>query len=431
MKSVVAFLAVAFVALTAQAQGTSGPNSTAAVADASTFGALGDGKTDDTASLQRALDSGKRIRLAPGHTYVVSSRLVIPSAGGLISDGTGEVLARAAGFDNTDPSPHAHYQKNSEVIDASGSIRAPFTPAKNVEIRGIKLRYESTEGRVVDAIVARNVDGLLIDKMDISGFPVGAGIKVASITGNSAIRNNTIHDFSSNTNFLPSYPKSNAQLTAIEVDDDRINALGSKNLAITGNRISNITVGQLFLAAQGYQTDGINIENDAAQGTVIESNEISHTGEAIDNWGVRGRITNNTISDSYQFGIKLIHGASDNQVTHNTITRTGLAGIVLSGSKEGPHATQNNTVADNIVTDIDPDGAWAQHETSCIQLSDNNGTTWKAHDNVFLRNRLDPGKNGKWAVNVRNNSGGHNDFSQNPLGRRGVHGLMSKGDSPA
>ncbi|MFL6628827.1 MAG: right-handed parallel beta-helix repeat-containing protein [Burkholderiaceae bacterium] len=426
MNMLLSCLAFSIAAVSAHAQDSSAAN----VADASAFGAVGDGKSDDTANLQRALDSGKRIRLTPGRTYAVSSRLTIPSMGGLISDGTAEILALASGFDNTDPSPHAHYQKNSDVIDASGATTAPFTPARKIEIRGIKLRFEWTEGRVVDAIVARNVDGLLIDRMDISRFPVGAGIKVATITGNSAIRNNVIHDFSSNTNFLRAYPKSNAQLTAIEVDDDRINGRGSQNLAITGNRISNITVGPVFLAAQGYQTDGINVENDAATGTVIENNVISHTGEGIDNWGVHGRIANNTITDSYQFGIKLIHGASDNQVVHNTITRTGLAGILLAGSKEGPHATQNNMIADNSVTDIDPDGVWAEHETSCIQLSDNNGTTWKAQDNVFIRNRLDPGKSGKWAVNVRNNTGGRNDFSKNPMGRTGVRGLMSSGDSP-
>src|SRR6185295_2282872 len=242
----------------------------AAAVSAEGFGARGDGTADDTKPLQKALDSGKVVYLAPGRTYAVTSRLDVPSEGGMISDGTATILARAGGFTNTDPTGKGRYGPISTVISATGLTKPPFTPHKGIVIRGIKLRFEQTEGRYVDAIVARNVDTLTIVGIDISGFPVGTGIKVASIVGPSSISRNHIHDFHSNTDFSKAYPGSGPQITGIEVDNDRVNGVATRNLVIADNEIANLTVGPVFLAAHGYQTDGINVAHPDATGYRIE-----------------------------------------------------------------------------------------------------------------------------------------------------------------
>lgn len=398
------------------------------IVQASEFGALGNGVDDDTAALQRALNSGKPVFLAPGKTYSISSRLTVPSHGGILGDGTAEVVARSSGFTNADPTGRGRYRPHSNVIDASGSTSAPFVPKQNIVFRGFRLRYEWAEGRHVDGIVARNVEGLTVEHVDITGFPAGVGVRVASVRGKSSIVDNHIHDFSSNTVFVRSFPGSIPQLTAIEVDNDLVNGVGTMGLVIARNRIVNIVVGKTFNEAQGYQSDGINIASEHAERLLIEDNEISNTGEGIDHFGVNGTIRRNSIADSYQFGIKLIHGASHNIVSENTVLRSGLAGIVLAGSASAKHGTEFNTIADNIISELDPAGTWAPHDTSCIQLSDNNATVHKVRNNVIVRNRLLPGPNGMWAINRGANSGGNNDVQHNRFEGKGRRGLVSPGD---
>lgn len=399
-----------------------------APADVSEFGAVGDGVTDDTAALQRALSSGRPVRLGGNRTYALSRRLTVPSRGGLVGDGTATLVARAAGFASSDITVRGRYKADSSVIDASGMVVPPYTPNDGVTLRGFKLRYEWTEGRYLDGIVARNVQGLLIERVELSGFPIGSGIKVASVRGGSAIRDNVVRDFSSNTSFAARYAGAIPQITGIEVDNDRVNGIGTQGLSIARNRIANLTVGPVMRAAHGYQSDGINVASQHADGVVIEGNVISNVGEGIDMFGVRGRIRHNVVTDAYVFGIKLVHGASYNEVAFNRIERAGLAGIVLSGSASASQGTEHNKVTDNIVTDIDPHGVWAANETACIQLSDNRATVHTARHNRFSRNRLDPGRNGKWVVNVRNNSGGDNDFSDNDIRSDGRRGAIRAGD---
>ena len=393
----------------------------AGAVDVAEFGAVGNGSTDDTASLQRALNSGRLIILAPGRSYAVTSPLKVPANGGIVSDGTGEIFARASGFTNTDPTAAGRYRPTSTVIDASGMTTAPYTPNRNVTFRAFRLRFESTEGRSVDGIMARNVDGLVIDGVEISGFPAGAGIRLSSIVGQSAISNNRIRDFSSNTDFSKAYPGGRGQITGIEIDNDRING-DSRNIVISNNQITNLTVGPVFLAAHGYETDGINIH--AGTGHRVEGNRISTIGEGIDTYASSGTIINNVVTDSYIFGIKLIHGASGNTVTGNTVRRSGLAGIIVSGSADASQGTEKNTISNNTITEIDPNGAWAKSTTSCIQISDNRGTIHKARNNVFSGNILDPGKNGKWVINLAANTGENNSFPNNKLVRSGTRGWV-------
>ncbi len=394
----------------------------AGTASAADFGAVGDGSTDDTTSLQRALDSGKVVFLSPGKSYSVTSPLYVPTNGGILSDGTAEIFARASGFTNTDPTIVGRYRPTSKVIDASGMTTPPFIPHRNITLRGFKLRFESTEGRNVDGIVARNVADLTIDSVEISGFPAGSGIRVASIVGSSSISNNRIRDFSSNTNFSKAYPGSSAQINGIEVDNDRINGLDSRYLVISNNHIMNLTVGPIFLAAHGYETDGISIQS--GTGHKVEGNRIQNTGEGIDTFGSSGTISNNVVTDSYIFGIKLVHGASGNSITGNTITRSGLAGIIVAGSAHAKQSTEKNTISNNTIIDIDPDGAWAKNTTSCIQLSDNRGTIYKARNNVFSGNILDPGRNGKWAINLASSTGENNSFPGNHFVKSGTRGRV-------
>lgn len=371
------------------------------------FGAVGNGIADDTVAIQNALNTAKRVFLPGGGTYKVTTRLSVPSNGGIFSDGTGIIYAPAANFNNTSLSNK--YASNSAVIDASGLLVAPFTAKANVELKDFIIKSEVSGNRLVDAITARNVNGLNIDGVEIYGFPVGCGVRAASVIGDSVIKNCKIHDFTDNTNWGVG---TNPQITGIEIDNDRINSIGSKSIRILHNSIQNLTVGATFLAAHGYQTDGINLSHQDCQYFVISNNVIRTVGEGVDVFGQYGVISNNSVYGAYLFGIKLIHGARNNVVTGNDIISSGIAGITIAGSTFATDDTTKNVIIGNNIQGIDPNGAWSATSTSCIETTNNGGTTYKPRENLILGNVLNPAPNGKRAIN-RSSSGADNWFRNN------------------
>ncbi|HEU4986855.1 MAG TPA: right-handed parallel beta-helix repeat-containing protein [Rhizobiaceae bacterium] len=386
-------------------------------------GAIGDGASDDTTHLQAALDTGRRVWLTPGKTYKVTSRLTIPSGGGLISDGTAKIYAPAASFNNTDLNDN--YGDTAVVIDLSGETSGAFTANENVCCIGVEIYSDVQGGRLLNAIVARNVIDLDIRDNHIRDFPVGCGIKVASVRGNSRIEGNRIHDFTDDTDWGVGV---NPQITGIEVDDDRVNSIYSVALSIKGNRIAGLTVGSTFLAAHGYQTDGINIS--APSGSffhVIEGNRIANIGEGIDCWGWYCSIKGNTIQTPYYAGIKLVHTASYNAVQGNTILNAGAWGITISGSASVAGDLDGNVFTGNVIAGIDPNNLFAGvMGTGCINTDD--GALSKPTNNLFADNYLDPGTYGQYTIR-RASTGTGNTYRNNKERRSGALGWDGGGET--
>ena len=75
---------------------TSGP-----VVSVAQFGAVGDGKTNDTAAIQAALNyveaHGGTLNFVAGHTYIVSKSLVLNSADDFAIEGNGATIKMANG----------------------------------------------------------------------------------------------------------------------------------------------------------------------------------------------------------------------------------------------------------------------------------------------------------------------------------------------
>lgn len=361
---------------------------TVSVAD---FGAVGNGVADDTAAIQAALtaasvNGGGAVALGRGATYQVTSKINIPSNCGLIGDGTATIYAPAASFNNT--SLTTRYTSNSAVIDLSGQTSGPFTANANPFLINVKIQSQVSQGRCVDAVVVRNATSPLIMGCEIYGFPVGCGIKAASLSGESLFANNYIHDFLDNTTSWVGTPQS----TAIELDNDRINSVASAGVKIVNNEINKIQLGAAAVTAYGYQTDGINIAHPTTVDYVIEGNRIIDVGEGVDSYGERGVIAGNVITNSYGYGIKLIHGAAYNVIQSNTIYNTGISGIVLAGSNiVGVGNCTQNAITGNIVTNVDYLGVWAASTaTAGIKVDNSNGGyTSRVTNNLFSNNSLD------------------------------------------
>lgn len=357
---------------------------------------------DSTTALQYAINwsstNAKPVTLGgASYTYKITTALTCPG-GNLTVLGPGKLYLPSASFTNANPA--APYGSNAVGILCQ-SVTA--SPLENVTILGLRIEYQQTNGRIVNGIVARNIKNLNIAHNEISNFGMGAGIKVASITGNSSIDNNYVHDFTDNTGSGLAYTP---QITAIEVDNDRVDAAGSDGLRIIHNRIERIRGGAAFRAAYGSQEDGINVIGTHSAGTVarrlvIMGNDISDTGEGIDHQGDYSVISGNTIATCTVAGIKLIHGARHNTIDANTVRDSGIWGIgIFDGAIRGQ--TQYNNVMNNIIKGIDPDNLNAAFDPAAVQIN--------GEDGIFTGNLIYAGPNGKYGL--RSDGGGLRNFAK-------------------
>lgn len=389
------------------------------------YGAVGDGTTDDTAAIQAGLTAlsgtNKYLYLTNG-TYLISSALTVPTRTGLVGDGSAILYASSSGFSNTDPDTYG--TSTSTVLNLSGQTSSPYTPNYNQKIIGLKIRYQFLQGRVCNAIAARNCYNVDISYNEIYDFPLSKVIVVASLRGASKITNNYIHDITSNTVFSGyGYPERGfVNITGIDVDDDAItdgSLITSDDLLIFGNHIENLNHGATAIATYGNQADGINLQK--GNGIRVIGNKLVNSSEGIDTFSSGAYIAGNTVLDMTEFGIKLIHGADRTRVHGNKIQRAGLAGITVVGGLSSEGDVFGNIVSDNIINDIDPSNLHNGATTACIKL-ENQATTSVARDNYFVNNVLTPGTYGEYLI-VNNTSGDVNNvFDRNIITGAGTDG---------
>lgn len=363
---------------------------------------------DHYGTLQQALtvaqgNGGGAVWLTPGTRYTLTAQITIPARCGLMSDGTAEIYCPASVFTNT--SLATRYTSTSAAIDMSGLTSSPYTISTAPFIVGVRITSEVSDGRAVDAIVARNVKEVRIEKCEISGFPVGCGVRAASLVGGS-ICDNWIHDFTSATAW-----GSQPQITGIELDNDRINSVGSAGVRICRNSIKDLTVTGSLLSTYGYQTDGINLAHQTTNNCIVSDNFIDNVGEGIDVFGKCNTINGNTIRNAYIYGLKFIHGASFNSAAGGTIENAGLGGVVFAGSAvSGVGDTTRNAVSGITIRELNYNSAWTANSSAGISFVDNTGTAGKPVSNVVTGCTVSEGTLGKYGW--LDQSTGSNNFGE-------------------
>jgi hypothetical protein len=129
------------------------------------YGALGDGKSDDTVALQTALDTGRSVRLMPERSYLLRSRLRLSGTGITLSGG-GEIRI-APDFDI------------SADTDVNGThMRALFITGADVTISG--LRFDASRApkgsAVENGLIWSRAPGTIVKDCRFVGNPKGTSI---------------------------------------------------------------------------------------------------------------------------------------------------------------------------------------------------------------------------------------------------------------
>lgn len=383
------------------------------------FGPAGDGVTDDTAELQLALNTGKLVRLSPGKSYLISSTLIVPiGGGGFIAELDATIILANASFTNA--AKATRHGVTACGILIAGLTASPYTVGSGGTVRGVKIRMQTpVNGRVIVPIAARNAKDVQIVGNDLTGFGGGTLVALDSVVGNSRVQDNYLHDCTENGN---AFSDGTVQLTGVEVDQFRVNSVPSQGIAIHDNTIVGLTFGAAAFTAYGYQTDGININGSGSYRHNIHNNIIRNVGEGIDCFGQECVIANNVITETYLFGVKLIHGAVNNVISGNQIRTFGIAGVMLSSSVNG--GASNNLVSGNTVLDATPTAAQiASEDVACIKTYDpSSGVNLQPANNSILNNHCDIGSSGGEYGIYRGSYGSGNVFKGNHLVRAGTVG---------
>jgi hypothetical protein len=348
------------------------------------------GTTDMTSAIQSAVNflTGTGTPVTLNQTdYLTSSRVNVPSGTGLVGLPRARIIPSSTGFNCVDPSLVS--ASNSTVLDFSGDIIAPFTAATNQVLRNIDFIYPYVEGRVLDAVIARNCFNIRISGLEFYDFPVGILITGSTLTGSWAITDVTARRCRNNTAFGTG-TSANTQISIIEIDNDTINGVVSSPGLISG--ISGYTLGNRGAAqtAWGYQSDVVNIQK--GFGHIVTDIYGEDVGEVVDIFASECTGGNFVGIDTEASVLKLIHGASGNIFHGVSGTRNGYQTVSISEGNGGylAQATELNQVHGVRSSDVDPDNIYnAIYGTACVRF-DGGGLGVACRNNLVTGLVADP-----------------------------------------
>lgn len=345
--------------------------------------------------LNTALAAGVVYNLRPGEFYKIGCRIDVPSNGGLVCDSSRKptIYMPAANFTRANNLYATRYATNAVGIGIYGQTSGSYTPASNAILAGFMLQSEMNGDRNITGVAAQNARNLTLDDLEIFGFPLGLGINLQSVIG-ALLKAIWCHDFYSDT-VLAALATNAPNATGIMVGGDEINNIPSTGIVIDGYRLENIRNGPHFRSANGgEQSDGLNIAATSATVTAING-VISNVGEGIDCFGSDCIFNNTQMKDLYTFGLKFIHGAQRNKASNTSITNTGLAGVVMSGSSVANQDTAGNIVTSLTVENLNANGAWSSSDSAGVLIMDNGAVNCRPRDNQVRGAQIEPGAAGK------------------------------------
>ena len=403
------------------------------------FGAVGDGVTDDTAALQLAIDTAKRVFLTHNATYKITSELTLTADGsGIIGDGSQTIYLAAADWD---------YTTVSNVPTAASNIVAlkitnypTITAINDILLRDFKIESEVSDpagGRYVVGLWAGNVNNFKMERVEAFGFPASRVFQLDTVLGDSHVLDCYVHDCTTNRD---DYAPNNPLIHCLTIDSSRINNTPSDGVKIVNFRVEDCIFGATAIAEYNEQSDGINLNgagSDAAntysRNHMVINPYIRNTGDCIDMFCKGATIIGGQLIDGYNDGIKVTTGARNNKIIGTHIVRPGLFGISFE-SAELPGFTQsveNNDVIGVTVEGVNNAGNWSHTGTFAFGTRLNGTPTFLPHNNRVIDCRvLGPTLGMSYAVSAQCGTG--NVFQvENKQGYKVAHSQKSGADTTA
>jgi len=316
----------------------------AAVATAEAYGAAGDGVADDRAALVAALAASPIVRLRDGAIYLISSRIDVPARGGFVCDGTATIRAKtgSGGFNVVD--------LDTTAKNANNACMLRWNAVDGGLLMGVTF---DTDGGTPVVLNPVRVEGgmstrpFIAARIGFTGFAISrGGLLSLNSVGNGAYACRDISAWSCGTALTTWTGSGSPQITVFEVDNDLVAGVHSQPGYAENIRARDVAFSGAALAAYGAQTDVVGIAGIGTnrKGPTIHGVYGDNVGELVDLFctgaivrGVRGR-------NVYNFGVKLIHGASGNLVEVDVIESVGIAAVAISGSAATANDTEWNTV---------------------------------------------------------------------------------------
>ena len=385
------------------------------------FGAKGDGVTDDTEALKKAVTHSKLV-LIPKKTYVISSRIDIPSNTTISGEGKESVIIASGGF----PSATEMFRVNTKSNISVSNLTISGNSAVNVrgesynDINGIHPFdiIKGTNITIKNCIFKDNIYAAVRTMQNCSDISITdtqfADVDCGFIAlGSGNLANLTIercvfrgHEYSEPISLFGTGTYSHIRINNCTFSD-KINghailsASGTtEDIIISNNTINNCAVGiRLQNASKVVIADNKIIATTSGKGinvmsstdVAIKDNYVANTSEqgmyinACTNSVISGNTIVNCGTKNKDFVGTDIRGICDVIMTANTMIKTNnsLSNNIFVAHSTGSLLIKNNSFIGGVV--------WLASDSANVTLLDNSSASIKdsGTDNVYTNENLD------------------------------------------
>lgn len=312
-----------------------------------TFGAIGDGTTDDTLAINNAINSiTKGVIFVPRGTYLISGAINLKNDIVLMGEGNATTFKVKDNININD--------NIIKVVNASNVVLADFA------IDGNRANQDETLYTQY-AVFVSNTQNVTVDNVHVYNAN-GVGIQIYASNNctvfNCKSHGNRYHGYEceqcTNCVFDTCYGYNNDR-HGVFVSPGEVGGTGSINNTITNCCFNGNTQ---YGIAFGVDAQGISIG--LSKNNLVENCQVNGNGYygisiyRVDNCIING----NNITNNGAFGIQIYMSVNNiicnNKLYHNSTLGSGLyAEIIMEGYNDGK-ASQQNLVANNVIT---PDNA--------------------------------------------------------------------------
>jgi hypothetical protein len=368
------------------------------VVQAKWYGVKSDGVTDDTEALQAATNSGKLVALDSGSTTIITSGIDHVTGSGLISKGWATLKARtgSGGFNiTTTAAPRTGLDRNMYRCNQTD----------DVVIRNIAFTTDGANERYINGI--RLYGGMANKGYDIRvSFSNFAASQLITVSSLGAGERRSIHivgaedcGISLGTASWTGTP----QTTVLEIDNDLIASTTSMPGVVKIDVVKNLLFTGAAATDFGQETDVINIVNqgaNSAYGWDCEVGTVDGVGELLDIQGFANNFRVGYAKNIDKDCIKLIHGASYNNIEVGVIDACGRSAVGVFGSSEPTtdRNTTGNTVRVGTVRNPGTYGLGLTGATSIVLFGNSNSTFKPTLNRVIVDNFIGDGVNLDYGV---------------------------------